>query len=215
MKKILLINGSPRKNGNTATLLNKALEGAVSKGADAEIIHLYDLDYKGCRSCFACKYTDSKSYGKCAVRDGLTPVIEKAGDADAVIIGSPVYLGFVTGAVHSLSERLLFPNVIYTNPLSSVFPGKLNVGLIFTMNIASRERMEQTGLAANLKNIENSYRMAFGHAESVYSMNTTQFDDYSRVIYEYQSVSEKEKARKEIFPDDCRNAYELGARFAD
>ena len=52
---IIAINGSPRKEDNTATLLNKALEGAASNGAETEIIHLYDFTYKGCKSCFACK----------------------------------------------------------------------------------------------------------------------------------------------------------------
>ena len=52
---ILAINGSPRKSGNTATLLNKALEGAASQGAKTELFHLYDLNFKGCISCFACK----------------------------------------------------------------------------------------------------------------------------------------------------------------
>lgn len=53
--KVIAINGSPRKNWNTHKLLNAALEGAKSMGAETEIIHLYDLNYTGCRSCFACK----------------------------------------------------------------------------------------------------------------------------------------------------------------
>jgi len=53
--KVMAFNGSPRKKWNTATLLEKALEGASSKGAETELIHLYDLNYKGCISCFSCK----------------------------------------------------------------------------------------------------------------------------------------------------------------
>ncbi len=53
--KIMAFNGSPRKKWNTATLLAKALEGAASRAAETELIHLYDLDYKACISCFACK----------------------------------------------------------------------------------------------------------------------------------------------------------------
>ena len=49
---VIAFNGSPRKAWNTATLLEKALQGAASKGAVTELIHLYDLDFKGCRSCF-------------------------------------------------------------------------------------------------------------------------------------------------------------------
>ena len=70
---VLAINGSPRKNWNTATLLNKALEGAAAQGAQTELIHLYDLNFKGCISCFACKRKDGKSYGKCAYHDDLSP----------------------------------------------------------------------------------------------------------------------------------------------
>jgi multimeric flavodoxin WrbA len=52
---VMAFNGSPKKKWNTATLLEKALEGAASQGAETELIHLYDLDFKGCISCFACK----------------------------------------------------------------------------------------------------------------------------------------------------------------
>ena len=97
--KLFAINGSPRKKWNTAVLLEKALEGAASAGAETEIVHLYDLDYRGCTSCFACKMVGGKSEGRCAMRDGLTPVLKKIEEeAGALIIrphliegeGSPV-----------------------------------------------------------------------------------------------------------------------------
>jgi len=50
--KVLAINGSPRTKCNTATLLNNALEGAASQGAETELVHLYNLTFKGCISCF-------------------------------------------------------------------------------------------------------------------------------------------------------------------
>ena len=49
--KLIAINGSPRKNKNTATLIKHALDGATSAGAETELIHLYDLNFKGCISC--------------------------------------------------------------------------------------------------------------------------------------------------------------------
>jgi hypothetical protein len=70
--KVIAFNGSPRKDWNTAALLGKALEGAASQGAETELFHLYDLNYKGCVSCFACKTRNGKSYGRCAVKDDLT-----------------------------------------------------------------------------------------------------------------------------------------------
>lgn len=61
--KAIAVNGSPRRNWNTATLLRKALDGAKSVGADTELIHLYDMQYRGCISCFACKRKDNKFVG--------------------------------------------------------------------------------------------------------------------------------------------------------
>jgi len=61
--KVMAFNGSPRKKWNTGTLLEKALEGAASRGAETELIHLYDIDFKGCISCFACKTIGGNSYG--------------------------------------------------------------------------------------------------------------------------------------------------------
>src|SRR5208282_5915004 len=103
--KVIAFNGRPRKKWNTATLLEKALEGAASLGAETELVHLYDLNYKGCTSCMACKLKAGKSYGKCALRDGLTPVLEKIPKVDAMVLGSPIYFGTVTGAMRSFIER--------------------------------------------------------------------------------------------------------------
>ena len=67
--KALFINGSPRKNGNTAQLLRKAMEGAKDAGAEVEFVDLYDhsLIYKGCMSCFACKVKGGRK-GICSFR---------------------------------------------------------------------------------------------------------------------------------------------------
>ena len=82
-------------------LLESALKGAASAGAETELINLYDLDYKGCRSCFECKRLGGSSYGKCAVRDGLSPVLESFAHADAAVFGSPLYFWNVTGELRS------------------------------------------------------------------------------------------------------------------
>ena len=105
---IMAFNGSPRKDWNTANLLNKALEGAASKGATTELIHLYDLNYKGCISCFACKTKNGKSYGRCPVNDDLKDVFRKVEEVDAIILGSPIYFGRVSGEMASFLDRLLF-----------------------------------------------------------------------------------------------------------
>ncbi len=215
MKKVLCVNGSPRKKWNSATLLDNAAKGAQSSGAAVETVHLYDYAFKGCVSCFACKINGGKSYGKCAYKDELSPILEKFTEADAVIISSPVYFGSAPGSVLSFTERVLFPSLIYTNPFSSIFPGKKKIGLIFSMNINTRELMEQSGLLRTLTDIERRYTLAFGSAESLYVMNTLQFEDYSQVTFDFLPVSEIERTRKEVFPIDCGNAYELGKRLTE
>jgi multimeric flavodoxin WrbA len=105
MTNVIAFNGSPRKNWNTATLLQKALEGASSERAETELIHLYDINFKGCTSCFACKVIGAKSYGRCAVKDEITPIFKRIEEkADAIILGSPIYFGMVTGEMKSFMD---------------------------------------------------------------------------------------------------------------
>jgi multimeric flavodoxin WrbA len=210
--KVIAINGSPRKKWNTATLLEKALEGAASEGAETEIIHLYDLNFKGCTSCFACKIKGGKSYGKCAVKDELTPLLEKLADADAAILGSPIYLGNSTGEMRSFMERYIFPFLVYSTDLRSLFPKNIPVGYIYTMG-AKEENFDMFGLNKTIELNENLAARIFGYSESLYSTDTYQFDDYSKYVADRFDPVEKAKRRKEVFPQDCEKAFEMGARF--
>ena len=129
------LTAAPEKPGIRLLCLKKALKGAASQGADTELIHLYDLRFTGCTSCFACKTRGGKSYGKCAVKDGLAPILKKIEEADALILGSPIYFGNVSGEMRSFLERLLFPYFTYTDPPQSLFPKKIPTGFIYTMNV--------------------------------------------------------------------------------
>src|SRR5664279_6476165 len=133
--KVIAFNGSPRKHWNTAMLLEKALEGANSQGAKTELIHLYDLSYKGCISCFACKTKGGKSYGKCIVTDDLKPIFKKIESADALIFGSPIYLGNVTGQMRSFLERLVFQYLTYTETYDSLFTRKIKTGFLYALGV--------------------------------------------------------------------------------
>ena len=211
--KVVGINGSPRKKWNTATLIEKALEGAESEGAETELIHLYDLDYKGCKSCFSCKTKNSKSYGRCAVRDDLTEVFEKIEDADAVILGSPIYFGIVTGEMRSFMERLIFPYFTYTMTPESLFPKKIKSGFIYTMNIPE-EHVNEYGYPLHFKTNEQYLTILFGSSESMYSYDTYQFRDYSKVVCERFDEEHKAKHRKKQFPRDMEAAYKMGVRLS-
>jgi multimeric flavodoxin WrbA len=211
--KIVAFNGSPRKEWNTATMLKKALEGAASQGAETELIHLYDLKYKGCISCFACKKKDGVSYGKCAVEDVLKPIFEKVETADAVIFGSPVYLGTITGEMQSFMERLVFPYIVYSDPPASLFPKIIHTGFIYTMGV-TEEGMNQFGYQQRFANIERLMKIIFGSGETLLSFDTLQFEDYSKVVAPRFDPVQKLKRRKEIFPQDCQKAFEMGIRLA-
>ena len=211
--KVIGINGSPRKTWNTATLLQKALAGAVSRGAETELVHLYDLGYRGCISCFACKTKDGPSYGRCAVKDGLTPLLEKIGRLDAMILGSPIYYGTVTGEMRSFMERLFFPYSAYTDPPETLFPGKIPTGFIYTMNV-TEESARERGFHHHINLNEMVMRTIFGESESLVSYDTLQFEDYSKVYAPRFDPEKKAKRRADIFPLDCEKAFEMGKRFA-
>jgi multimeric flavodoxin WrbA len=211
--KVMAFNGSPRKKWNTATLLGKALEGAASRGAEPELIHLYDLDYKGCISCFACKTIGGKSYGRCAVQDDLTDVFSRIEQTDAIILGSPVYWGTVSGEMKSFVERLLFQFMTYTDPPGSLFPNRIKTGFIYTMNV-TEEIMKEWGYAVNFNRNEATLRRIFGESEYMCSFDTCQFDDYSKVLATRFDPVKKKKRHEEVFPLDCRKAFEMGVRLA-
>jgi len=211
--KIYAINGSPRKNKNTAELLQQVLAGVKDsvkdKEIDTELIHLYDLKYTGCKSCFACKKIGGASYGRCAIKDDLYEITGKLAEADGIIFGSPIYFGNTTGQMQSFLERLLFPYYTYdaNNPIKS--PKKKPIVFIYTMN-ASVEMAKERGFLTTLNNMQSFIEGIFTKPVDMYSEDTYQFDDYSK--YRPGVLLEKRKAehRKIQFPLDCQKAFEIG-----
>lgn len=129
--KTIVLNASPRKNMNTAQLLKEAARGAESVGAEVEYHDLYDMSFTGCRSCMACKRLDAQPQ-HCYWKDDLSTLIDVIYQADALIVGSPIYLMDTLAQFHALLERLAFVNMSYGRPVP--FHGRVNVGGIFTMN---------------------------------------------------------------------------------
>ena len=111
-KKIIAVNAGPRKGWNTDTLIDEAIKGAQSTGAEVVKFNLFRLEkYTGCVSCFGCKKEKYKGY--CIRKDGLTEVLDAIREADGLIIGSPNYLGELTASFRALYERLIFQNLTY------------------------------------------------------------------------------------------------------
>ena len=214
MKKIYAINGSPRKNGNTAQLLQKALDGAASMGAEIKLINLGELNFSGCRSCFACKRIDNKS-SKCILKDDLAPLLNELVEADAIIMGTPIYFGAESGMYRNFLERLFFPLLRYTAPPSSKAAKSIDFGFIYTMNV-SADTMDDYGYRKYLESINKFPHLIF-HSQNVYTLyacDTYQFDDYSK--YECSLFDEAHKAemRKTLFPADLTAAFEMGRNLA-
>ncbi len=210
---VIAINGSPRKNGNTVTLLKEALKGAESQGVQTQQVDLYDLKYKGCVSCFYCKRKD-RLHGTCAMRDDLSPLLEKLKTADAVIFGSPIYYDNITSGMTAFLERFLFSNYIYSEDIPTVFSKKLPTGFIYSMNI-TKEQSEQVHVTSNLEKYQRSITEALGHKpELLYVYNTWQFTDYSKYESSIFSEEDKRKQREEQFPLDCKAAYDMGVLLA-
>ena len=210
---IIAINGSPRKSWNTAKLLREVLQGAASQGADTELIHLYDINFRGCISCFGCKLKGGQSYGKCAMNDGLTPVLEKLAGADAFVLGSPIYFGTVSGEMRSFMERLLFQYFVYARPPQSLFGREIPTALLYTMNV-SEQIATDYHYPVHFAMNQNYLGRIFGQAETLCAYETLQFEDYDKVVFDYFDPVERRAVYEKSFPENCRKAYELGIRLA-
>jgi multimeric flavodoxin WrbA len=98
--KVLGIYGSGRKGGNSDQLLDKALEGAESSGAEISRVYARSLKISGCRACGGCDKT-----GKCVIKDEMESVYSQLEEADVIFLSSPVYFYGMTGQAKLLVDR--------------------------------------------------------------------------------------------------------------
>lgn len=207
--KAIAINGSPRKGWNTEKLLQEALRGAASVGAQTEIIQLYDLNYTGCKSCFGCKRKGAESC-HCILKDDVTQVLEKVFSADAVFLGSPIYFGDMTGQMVSFVERLGFPLLSYDGYSKKTFDGSINAAIFYTMNAPEayyKASMEQ-GLAVRAAILQ---RLG-GIVEVCTAFDTYQFPDYAKYHAGSFDEEHKREVREKQFPKDMAKAFDIGCR---
>lgn len=122
--KVIAINGSARKAGNTQIMIDAALQPLIDAGFECESISLAGADVRGCTACGVCR---SKKDGQCHGRkDALNEIIEKIGEADALILGSPTYFADVTAEMKALIDRVGYVNrgndgaLLYRKPAAAV-----------------------------------------------------------------------------------------------
>ena len=101
--KVLLINGSPRANGNTALALSEMAKVFEQEGIEAETIHIGNRDIRGCVACNRCA-----KLGKCAFDDAVNEVAPKFEAADGIVVGSPVYYAGPNATVTAFLDRLFY-----------------------------------------------------------------------------------------------------------
>ncbi len=206
----MIIDGGPRKNFNTASMLQKFAEGAMSVSDQIEVktVRLYGMDYKGCMSCMACKIK-GKASNVCKFKDALTPVLEEIAQGDGLVLGSPIYFGDVTAQMRAFLERLAFPWLSY-NDYSMTAPKRMPVVLMETMN-GLPERNNSNGYGS----MEYCLKTALGEPERLIAYNTYQVKNYDR--FELASFSEEAKRqwRDEYWEQNLQQAFDAGKRMAE
>ena len=210
MKKIIVIDGGPRKTFNTASMLKKFAEGAASVSSEIEVntVRLYGLDYKGCMSCMACKIK-GKASNICKFKDALTPVLEEIAEADGLVLGSPNYFGEVTAQMRAFLERLAFPWLSY-NDYSLTAPKRMPVVLVETQNGS-----ENANNCNGYGSMEHCITQALDEPEKLFAYNTYQVKNYDN--YELRGFSEpaKRQYREEHWEKDLQAAFDTGRRMAE
>lgn len=101
MKKVLILAGSPRKNGNSAMLCQEFANGASEAGNDVELIYLRDKQIGYCVACYYCKTHG----GECIIKDDMAEILAKMDTADVIVMASPVYFYAVDAQMKALIDR--------------------------------------------------------------------------------------------------------------
>ncbi|MBI5623425.1 MAG: flavodoxin family protein [Elusimicrobia bacterium] len=101
MKRLVCLLGSPKRKGNSAAIAGRLCAAAAARGWEVRTFRLNDLSCRGCQACMACKGT----LDRCAVQDGLTEVLAAAGEAEVLLLASPVYYGDVSSQMKGFIDR--------------------------------------------------------------------------------------------------------------
>lgn len=101
-KKILILSGSPRKNGNSDLLCDEFLRGAVESGNEVEKIRVGEKKIGYCQACYYCK-----DHSECVIKDDMAVILQKMIDADVIVFASPVYFYSIDAQLKALIDRTL------------------------------------------------------------------------------------------------------------
>lgn len=146
MATVIGVAGSPRRNGNSTTLMRAALNAASDSGAQTREMHLNDLALKGCQGCGTCS-----PGGRCVLQDELTPVLDDLRNADCWVLASPIYFDGVSGQMKTFFDRChtfcIDPD---TQEVKAQLTGKKRAAVIVTYEDKPRDDYrQQAGILAS------------------------------------------------------------------
>lgn len=211
----MIIDGGPRQDMNTAAMVAAFVDGVHEEGGETKVVRLYDIDYKGCRSCMSCKLKERRAT-YCQFYDGLTETLRECSEANGLVLASPIYFGEMTGMMRAFWERLFYPWLDYSKGIL-IAPKKIAVTFIYTMNgsPANGEKVRHS----SMRNVELITSMALSNEigrelEVLIANNTTQVKDYSYYNFAYGTAEAKQEWRNKNWNEDLSKAHEAGKRMA-
>lgn len=173
------------------------------------MVYLKDLDFKGCRACMACNLKNGKSLGRCIQKDDLKEVLNSVHDADALVLGSPIYWHDVTGLMRLFIERLLFQYLNYDDANSPLSSPK-RTAMVYTMNAPEEyhDEMKYDDLIFN--KYENLMKEYFGDCTTLYTTQTLFVKNYQKYHLEVFDEEFIKQRHETVFPKVRKKSYELG-----
>jgi multimeric flavodoxin WrbA len=145
--KILAVSGSPNKNGNTATLLNIALESAKVDGAETELFSVSGKNIQPCDGCWGCRKS-----GVCHIKDDMQGLYDKLVAADGIIFGTPIYFWSMTSQAKAIMDRTIAlnqPDRNLNNKVAGVVATCGSLGLVEALMHYSYYFVQRRMLPAN------------------------------------------------------------------
>jgi multimeric flavodoxin WrbA len=184
-KKVFVAMGSPRKDGNSATLAKQVAAGAEAAGAEVESFYLHSLDIQPCTACDACREDTARD---CVIEDDMQALYQKLRRADALVIASPVYWFTVSAQTKAFMDRWY----AFGNPQEKYgpFSGK-RIGIVLTY-------ADNDPFASGAVNALRTFQDAFNYVGA----------EIIGMIYGCASEAGEIENNRDLM----ENAYELGKR---
>jgi multimeric flavodoxin WrbA len=214
--KIVIINGSPRKNAttknpaNTWSFLQSILEGASLAGVEVEVIfvNLYDFNRRsGCISCFKCK--QGQHLQTCPIKDEFTAVLKEINDCDVIVFGTPIWLGDITSGMRAFLEKLLYPHISYEKPYASK---PIRTLFVYSMN-RSLASARESGYPVTFQKNKNFLSRVYSESDYIVIPESAQWD-YSKYPCTRFPADERKEWLKNVFPALCELFKVVGKNLA-